>query len=98
MAVALASLMSEGSVVHLITFAQALTVLGIPVLALALIYLGTRSDLSEQAKPPKWVLTLAIVGFAVACALASLTALTVYQKVFPVEESAASMSVSYSNV
>jgi manganese transport protein len=87
MVVALASLMSEGSVVHLITFAQALTVLGIPVLALALIYLGTRPELSEQAKPPKWVLTLAIVGFAVACALASLTAQTVYQKVFPETES-----------
>jgi len=58
-------------------------VLGIPVLALALIYLGTRPELNEQAKPPKWVLTLAIVGFAVACVLATLTANTVYQKVFP---------------
>ena len=95
MTVALASLMSEGSVVHLITFAQALTVLGIPVLALALIYLGTRSDLSEHAKPPKWVLTLAIVGFAVACVLASLTARTVYQKVFPDKE-AVSLAISHS--
>ena len=94
MAVALASLMSEGSVVHLITFAQALTVLGIPVLALALIYLGTRSDLSEQAKPPKWVLTLAIFGFAVACVLASITAKTLYQKLFP-EEEAISLAISH---
>jgi len=94
MTVALASLTSEGSVVHLITFAQALTVLGIPVLALALIYLGTRSDLGEQAKPPKWVLALAIVGFAVACFLASITAKTVYQKLFP-EEEAISLAISH---
>ena len=71
--------------------------LGIPVLALALIYLGTQSDLSEHAKPPKWVLTLAIVGFAVSCVLASITAKTVYQKVFPDEE-AISLAISHSGV
>ena len=43
MCVAIASLAKEGSTVHLITIAQACTVLGIPALAAALIYLGTRT-------------------------------------------------------
>ena len=80
MLVAIVSLMKEGSVVHLITFAQALTVLGIPVLALALIYLGTRPELTGERKVPRWILSSAILGFFVSCALAVLTASKVYEK------------------
>lgn len=80
MVVAIASLLKEGSVVHLITFAQALTVLGIPVLALALIYLGTRSELLGERKVPRWILAVATVGFFVSCVLAWMTASKVYEK------------------
>ena len=76
-----ASLISSGSTVHLITFAQALTVMGIPALALAILYLGTRpanTDAGEPAKtigtgPPKWMTVLVIIGTIVAFALAANT-------------------------
>ena len=80
MGVAISSLLKEGSVVHLITFAQALTVLGIPVLALALLYLGTRPELSGERKVPRWILVVATIGFLVSCVLAWITASKVYDK------------------
>ena len=58
------------SIVYLITLAQALTVLGMPALALALIYLGTRKELSGEKAVPKWLLVLAWISLAVACVLA----------------------------
>ena len=81
MGVAISSLLKEGSVVHLITFAQALTVLGIPVLALALLYLGTRTELSGERKVPRWILAVASTGFLVSCVLAWITASKVYEKI-----------------
>lgn len=83
MIVAVASLYREGSTVLLITIAQALTVTGIPALAAALIYLGTRSELQQERRIPRGILGLAIVGFCVSCVLACLTASKVYAKVFP---------------
>ena len=83
MAVAIASLAKEGSTVHLITIAQACTVLGIPALAAALIYLGTRKELSGPRRVPRWMITLAIIGFVLSCFLACLTATKVYQKLNP---------------
>lgn len=80
MIVAIASLVQEGSTVLLITFAQALTVLGIPALAAALIYLGTRKELSGDRKVPKAILTLSILGFCVSLVLAGLTASKVADK------------------
>lgn len=71
---------TKDSTVHLITFAQALTVLGIPVLALALIYLGTRPELTGDRKVPRPIITLALIGFLVACVMASLTAHKVLSK------------------
>ena len=65
---------------HLITLAQALTVLGIPALAATLIYLGTRPELENERQVPRWILGLAWVGLIVACVLACLTARKVYQK------------------
>ncbi len=80
MAVAIASLAKEGSTVHLITLAQACTVLGIPALAAALIYLGTRPELIGPRRVPPVVLRLSILGFVVACLLALITAQKVYEK------------------
>lgn len=81
MVVAIFSLTRSGSTVALITFAQALTVLGIPALAAALIYLGTRPELTGERRIPKWIIGLAGVGFLVACALAVRTAMAVWEKV-----------------
>ncbi|QDV87096.1 NRAMP family divalent metal transporter [Planctomycetes bacterium TBK1r] len=83
MCVAIASLAREGSTVHLITIAQACTVLGIPALAAALIYLGTRKELTGPRKVPRWIIALAVIGFVVSCVLAGLTATKVYQKINP---------------
>ncbi|PAY20803.1 manganese transporter [Rhodopirellula sp. SM50] len=83
MCVAIASLAREGSTVHLITIAQACTVLGIPALAAALIYLGTRKELIGPRKVPRWIIALAVIGFVVSCVLAALTANKVYQKINP---------------
>ena len=78
--VAIVSLAKEDSTVHLITLAQALTVLGIPGLALALIYLGTRKELTGKRKIPASIIFVALVGFVVSCVLAYMTAGKVYQK------------------
>ena len=80
MVVALAALAKEGSTVHLITIAQACTVLGIPALAASLLYLGTRPELQGSRRVPKWMIGLAFVGFCVSCVLACLTANKVYGK------------------
>jgi Mn2+/Fe2+ NRAMP family transporter len=89
-AVAIASLANEGSTVHLITLAQALTVLGVPALALALIYLGTRKELTGQRKVPRPILVLAVIGLVVSCGVAVLTATKVYQKINPSQPAAVS--------
>ena len=74
MLVAIASLAYEDSTVHLITIAQACTVIGIPALAAALIYLGTRPELTGPRSIPVWMIRLAQIGFCVSCGLAWLTA------------------------
>ncbi len=72
-AAAAASLTQEGSTVHLITFAQALTVVGLPAIAAALVYLGTRPDLRQRGHLPGWLIGLTTLGLVVACGLAMLT-------------------------
>ncbi|MDF1656066.1 MAG: divalent metal cation transporter [Verrucomicrobiales bacterium] len=81
MTVAIFSIMKDGSTVKLITFAQALTVLGIPALAAALVYLGTRKELIGERRVPRWIIALASAGFAISCVLAVRTALAVWEKV-----------------
>ncbi len=84
MGVAIASVIwGNESTVTLITIAQALTVLGLPALAAALIYLGTRPELTGDRRVPRWILTLSIVGFFAACYVSSRLATTVYQKLNP---------------
>lgn len=78
--VALFNLSDAASTVNLITFAQSLTVLGLPALALALLYLGTRPDLTGERKVPRWIISLGWVGFIVALALAVRTSVAVLEK------------------
>ena len=81
MGVGVASLYQKESTVFLITIAQALTVLGIPALAAALIYLGTRPEAIEEKLVPPVVMWLAVIGFVVSCGLAILTAYKVIGKI-----------------
>lgn len=80
MGVAMMSLAKEGSTVLLITIAQAMTVLGLPALAGALVYLGTRKDLEGEKKVPSSIVVIASIGFFVSCGFACLTAMKVYGK------------------
>lgn len=81
MVVAIGRLSSKEGTVHLITFAQALTVIGGPALAATLLYLGTRPELTGDRRVAKPILMVAWVGFLVSCALALKTAATVYEKI-----------------
>ena len=81
MGVAIATLAQKESTVGLITIAQALTVFGIPSLAMVLIYLGFQAKF-ENHKIPDWMMLLAILGLIVACILAYLTAQKIYKNVF----------------
>ncbi len=83
MVVAIAGLYSEGSIVPLITLAQACTVIGLPALAAALLYLGTRPELKGPRAVPKPILFTAGLGLVVACGLMILLAQKVYAKIDP---------------
>lgn len=80
MGVAILSLSGASGTVGLITLAQALTVFGMPALAAALLYLGTRKELSGDRKVPRWILGTCWVGFIISCILAGRTALFVWDK------------------
>jgi Mn2+/Fe2+ NRAMP family transporter len=81
MGVAMLSLTQSGSTVTLITFAQALTVVGNPALGATLLYLGTRPELSGARRIPRWILALALVGFLISCVVAVRTAMAVWDKI-----------------
>ena len=81
MLIAMRAFSKEGSTVGLITTAQALTVLGIPALALALVYLGVQKDLTGERRTPRWLLGVAGVGSVVACYFAVMTAIKVAGKI-----------------
>lgn len=80
MAVGIGSLYSKDSTVHLITFAQALTVLGLPALAASLIYLGTRKEIREAGIVSWPILVLAVAGFFVSCLLAYMMVFKIHDK------------------
>ena len=88
MVVAIAGLQNKESVVPLITLAQACTVVGLPALAAALLYLGTRPELTGARKVPKPILVTATIGFFVACLLMVLLGQKVYTKMNPTVEAA----------
>ncbi len=75
MGVAIAVLASGQSPVQLIIFAQALTVVGNPVLAGVLLWLST------NAQTPRWHQALALMGFVVVLVLALRTGITIYLRV-----------------
>ncbi len=76
--VALATTSGGMSRVGLIIFAQALTVLGGPVLAFSLVYLATRSDLAPTTRVPAWMKLMSTLGGAVVLLLAIRTAWRLY--------------------
>ena len=56
--------------VNLVIFAQAMTVLAVPVLAAAMLWLATRPDLKADRRIPAWMIIIATVGLAVTLFLA----------------------------
>lgn len=83
------SLLSKDSTVHLITFAQALTVIGIPAIALAILFLGTRTAAQSTQTVPRWMLALVAIGTILSFALALNTISKVARKLRPSLTSAA---------
>ena len=77
---ALVYTMGKESVVNLIIFAQALTVTGVPVLAIAMVYLATRPDLTGVRRVPLWIKITGGIGLLVTIALAVRTAISVLGK------------------
>ncbi len=80
MTVAIVSITKGYSVVNVITVAQASTVLGLPALAAALIYLATRPDLSGDRKVPRWMIVMGSIGFLLSLLLTLRTIIKVYVK------------------
>lgn len=80
MGIAIAVQGAGWSTVELILFAQALTVLGNPILAGVLLWLALRPG-RGQARAPLWTVGLAATGLVVVVVLAARTALRVYLQV-----------------
>ena len=80
MAIAIMALTKENSAVGLIMVAQALTIIGIPALALALLYLALQKDLKGEARTPRVLLAAGALATLVAIFLAILTAIKVWNK------------------
>ena len=59
--------------VNLIVFAQAVTVLGVPAIAVAMLYLGLRGDGLREQPLPTWVLVMSGIGTLATFALAYRT-------------------------
>ena len=64
--------------VNLIIFAQAMTVLGNPILAAVMLYLATRKDLTGQRAVPLWMKILATLGLVVVTYLALRTGIRLW--------------------
>ncbi len=80
MIVAILSFSTGMSHVTLIVFAQALTVVGVPVLALTLIYLGIVKRRENKASIPIWVLLAATIGFLTTGLLAARTVISIFKQ------------------
>jgi manganese transport protein len=78
MAVAIYATVSGKSPVGVIIFAQALTVLGVPLVALSLLYLACSRDIRERVAIPAWMLGLGVIGLLVTVVLAARTAGKLY--------------------
>lgn len=78
MVVAIICILLNLSVVAVITIAQASTVLGLPALAAALVYLATRPDLTGERKVPGWMIFMGSLGFLLSLVLTLRTVLRIY--------------------
>ena len=81
MGAAIATTSSAENRVRLIVFAQALTVVGSPMLACSLLYLATRPDESGSRRIPGWIILLTILGTIASFGLAGRTLLAVYTRI-----------------
>lgn len=84
MIVALGVKMAEFNTGNLIIVAQAITVLGNPLLAGAMLWLACRSDMKSQRAVPLWMKIVAGAGFLVVLVLSASTARNVYLKIVAV--------------
>jgi Mn2+/Fe2+ NRAMP family transporter len=66
------------SAVGAMILAQALTVLGVPLMAFSLLFLATRPDIRARVPIPQWIIALASIGFFVTLVLAIRTAWRIY--------------------
>jgi Mn2+/Fe2+ NRAMP family transporter len=80
MSVAIGVLWTDTPPVNLIIFAQAMTVLGLPALALALLILALQRDYLAQKSIPLWLKAIAVLAMLVVSFLAVRTAATLYLK------------------
>jgi Mn2+/Fe2+ NRAMP family transporter len=80
MLVAIGVLWTDEAPVNLIIFAQAITVLGLPALALALLILALQRDYVAKHTIPRWLKAVAVVALLVVSFLAIRTAATLYLK------------------
>ena len=74
MSIAIWATIAGENPVGVIIFAQALTVLGSPLLALSLLYLATRRDVCDRVPCPAWLIVVCSIGCVVTIALAARTA------------------------
>jgi manganese transport protein len=81
MGIAIASLSTGASRVGLIVFAQGLTVIGVPALALALIYLGIIERRKNRKAIPVTLLVLASFGFVITCLLVIRTVIVMVKTI-----------------
>ena len=73
MGVALGVKMAGMSTVNLIIVAQAITVLGVPLLAFSMLYLATTSDRIGARRIPRWMIVMCIVSCVVVLIVALRT-------------------------
>lgn len=78
MAVAIFATISGQNPVNVIIFAQALTVLGLPLIAWSLMYLASCRDIRQAVKIPHWMYGMCAIGTGVTVILAARTAWKLY--------------------
>lgn len=74
MGVALGVKTSDMSTVNLIIVAQAITVLGVPLLAFSMLYLATTPDRTGPRRIPRWMIVMASLSCLVVVVVAARTA------------------------
>jgi Mn2+/Fe2+ NRAMP family transporter len=78
MGVAVACIVLKIRPVAAITVSQASTVLGLPALALALLYLATRQDLTGKRRVPRWMIAMGSIGLVLTILLTLRTVIRLY--------------------